>query len=981
MPETRLLAAEVRNATGEGPAHPLPMVIGLRLLDAEASQSLTVVDMGHRPSETRWGLSTRTADVVLDGRAVGVLFWRQVPEEEGLACALRVESIDDAALPAMAIELAVPELDGVEHDWLLFRGDRVRTGVFSGGGVLRREDSDGDGERDALTIEPAERVMVRTNTDGYLVADRFSGITGVWHLRDERRDRPAFTARLAVREDPLAMDGIEVGFRLRHIEHREGLRAKDAAYASMYPERRLYASRGIASIDAVTLSADRLAAYERLTVRASCGGTWVNPFDPEDVRLDAIITTPSGKRLTVPGFMNRDYRFDEVEGHEVLEATGDPVWEVRFTPTEPGAYRLQLVLDDGSGRVASDPYGFEVTASEASGFVRVARDNPLYFEHDDGSLYFPIGMNVGWSGPRGQRDFEMYFGGIAEAEGNFARIWISPTFNRMGLERHERHEDAVPGANGLGWIDLKAAARVDAVLDLAERLDMKVMAAIESFSAMRASGEPRHWHESPYNAAQGGPLRRTHEVLSDPSARAYFRQRLRYIVARYGHHVSLMNWELWNEANGIDGYFKGPSADWHQEMARVIKDLDVYDHPVATSFWINHGDPEVDRLEVLDFVQTHIYGAKDFPPYFVPIAQRKIREYGRPHLFGEYGVNVSASGSTGVDLEGVHLHNGHWAALFSGSAGGPMVWWWDSYVQPNDLYHRMTPLARFVSGMPLNRVGFRPIDDIEIRLRDTPDRDGARRPLVIQAAAKSWDRGIVNQPNSFEVRADGAVTDFDLFPAVLHGNSGDNRHLHNPSTLRLNMPEEGRFIVHVETVSGWAGAGLEIEVNGEVLLSEVFEDNNGASRQAISTYNGAYGVDLLAGEHEVIVRNTGKDWLGASYEVTNFIARDDPGVDVWASRFERVVDDGLLACLWLRDEGYSWASRQQAEEELGPIQPCVVRLGDLPAGRYRVEWWDTFEGRVIATTDARGDDRGVVIEVPVFMKSMAAKVYLVDPAR
>lgn len=953
---------------------PLPAIISLRDAQSGRHVSLSLLDLAGEPDEATWFSSRASGNLSTPDAEPLAWSWEQNASGNALEAELGLEVAQGGITEPLILELVIPELPGVEHDWLLFRDQEVTTGTFG-----RRTTADGQAssqENESQVITRADTIVVRTNTDGYLVLDQMVGIEGVLRFEDDRQRRPAFTARLLLKP----ADGkATIGFRIRQVPYLQIMRAKDRALASMHPGRARFASQGPPAVRDVRLSATSLDAYDPLTITAELSGQWINPFDPEDVTLDAIITLPDGRRLTVPGYLNQPHRAETVDGRQVITPAGEPRWEVRFTPSLPGLYEIRLVLDDGDGRASSEMHHVEVRPADSSGFIRVAKGNPKYFEFDDSSLYFPIGMNIGWSGEAGTRDYEMYLSRMAEHQANFVRIWLGPTFNRMGLERGIDPE--IPGANGLGWIDLAAAWKIDEVFDIARRHDIRLMVAIESFSAMRDSGEPRHWHESPYNVALGGPLRRTGEMLSDHTARVLFRHRLRYIVARYGHHTTLLNWELWNEVNGIDGYDSEASASWHAEMADEIKHLDAYDHPISTSFWINHGDEAVDRLPQLDFTQTHVYGATDIPRYFIPIARRKLAKYDKPHLFGEYGVNVSAAGSTGVDMEGIHLHNGHWAALLSGSAGGPMVWWWDNYVHPNDLYHHFTPLARFVRGMPLHRIGFRAIEEVSLSSTLPTDPDAPRRPLIIHPEARSWNACDVNQPRTFTIAEDGRISDFDVLPAALQSDQGGNAHLHNPSTFRLSLPQPAQFIVHVEGISGWSGSRLQVSLNGELRIDEDFPDDNGASRQLIHTYDGPYTIDLPAGDHEIIVANKGEDWMNVSYEITDYLPAGQPNVDVWAARFDEPAKDGLVAVVWLRDSKLTWRKQQNDSPELDRWDHLRLTIPDLASGDYTIEWWDTMKGTVTGSTAVTVSGRNLSLDVPEFHQSLAAKIRLKNYAR
>ena len=57
------------------------------------------------------------------------------------------------------------------------------------------------------------------------------------------------------------------------------------------------------------------------------------------------------------------------------------------------------------------------------------------------------------------------------------------------------------------------------------------------------------WPVNPYNTVNGGPAKTPADFWTDPTARALYRRRLRYLVARYGSQTSIAFWELWNETD------------------------------------------------------------------------------------------------------------------------------------------------------------------------------------------------------------------------------------------------------------------------------------------------------------------------------------------------------------------------------------------------------------------------------------------------
>ena len=71
------------------------------------------------------------------------------------------------------------------------------------------------------------------------------------------------------------------------------------------------------------------------------------------------------------------------------------------------------------------------------------------------------------------------------------------------------------------------------------------------------------------------------DFFTDLRAREAFQARLRYLVARFGHHSSIFAWELFNEVN-CDNSIPGHQAlaDWHLAMAQTL-DSGPDDHMVT----------------------------------------------------------------------------------------------------------------------------------------------------------------------------------------------------------------------------------------------------------------------------------------------------------------------------------------------------------------------------------------------------------------
>ncbi|MBN2474869.1 MAG: DUF5060 domain-containing protein [Pirellulales bacterium] len=711
---------------------------------------------------------------------------------------------------------------------------------------------------------------------------------------------------------------------------------------------------------------ETLGAFEKFALAVDLQAQYANPFDPDDVALDARFVTPSGAEHLVPGFFYRGYQRSRSGDEERLEPTGEEGWRIRYCPTEPGRYRYWVTLRDGADSVRSEPAEFQVTAAEHPGFVRVAKKNPYVLEFDDGSAYFAIGENVCWPGKGRTYDYDDYWAKLSSHGANYARLWIGP-FDAFTLERLPTGNDP---STGLGRYDQAGSWRIDYVIDLAEEHGLKIMFCMESFNALRIRSPYAMWGSCPYNAAHGGPLERPEQFFTDETARRLFQRRLRYIVARWSYSPAILSWEFWNEVNIIEKYVSADVAAWHREMARHLRGLDPCHHLITTSWAEPKGDPAVDGLPEMDYIQSHQYGARDAAAMMIEVCRDKRRRYCKPHYFGEYGTGAQAEG-TREDRTGIHLHNGLWSGVVSGAAGTAMTWWWDSYVRPCDLYHHFQPVARFVEGIPLNTIEYCPGEIAAIGYAGSPPPPRLE-DLVVRSEHASWEPAAYNRPTTFTIDPDGQVTPAARLTRVLHGVR-NHPALHNPATFEVDYSRPGKFIVQVEGVSGHGGAALKVYLDERLQRDHDFADTDD-STGTLSRYNGDYDVDVPAGKHRIRVVNDGNDWLFVAYALTAYRRRTDPGLQAWALVGTAAPPGAPVALLWVKNERYNWYNHNRGET-FRPLAEARVELADLGPGRYQVEWWDTYQGKAVQRVEAVCREGHLSVTVPPLSTDAACKVF------
>jgi hypothetical protein len=731
------------------------------------------------------------------------------------------------------------------------------------------------------------------------------------------------------------------------------------------------------SIGRVRLKQPLVRLYERaeLDIELRCGNA--NPFDPAEIELNGLVTTPAGRRNVIPGFYTQEYTRRLVGDQEQLVPHGKPGWRLRICASELGTYRVTPLARDRSGRqVTARSISFLGVPSGRPGFVRKSARSPRYLAFDNGAPYVPIGANVCWGNGPGTFNYDRWFARYAAAKCTYSRLWLGPTWTTFGLERQ-----------GLGKIDLANAWRLDYVLNLAGKYGLYLMLCLDSYNELRhgRDGADPFWERTPHNAANGGPLRQPGEFWTNPQMERLYRNKLRYLVARYGASPNVLAWEFWNEVDIVspDAWDEDQVRDWHVRMARYLRGLDPCRHLITTSFSGAAGKPSIDRLPELDYVQTHTYGAQDTTAE-VLTRQREKAAYGKPHFVGEYGIGDSQ----GMDRTGNSLHNVLWSGLFSGGAGTGMLWWWDNYIDPNDLYGHFSAVSAFMQGIDLAQLDPQPMAtrlSYAVTLPHPPLAD-----IELTSTDRSWEASAANRPTQVWINGEGEVRIETALSGLLHGLKNHPR-LHNPLTFHLDISRPTQLVVQVTGVSGYGGGRLAIRRNGQVVLDKEMmvpagKDPGGTLHQ----YDGDYSVPVPDGSQTLEVENTGVDWMYVGYTLRNGRAATRPALRVLALSGARppALSAGAAnarppaarvparpdtALAWVQNPENEWYRVAVQKRAPRPVPPSLLELNGLADGSYQVTLWDTYRGaatRHLQLTTTKG---ALSVPLPTVQRDLALK--------
>ncbi len=698
------------------------------------------------------------------------------------------------------------------------------------------------------------------------------------------------------------------------------------------------------------------AVYEPYEWTIKLDQTYQNPFDPAEVAVDVVFTSPAGKALRMPAFWYQPFgQQPDGRGNSRLTPAGEPMWLVRFSPTVGGQWKLSAIVKDKAGEKTSAPVSFTVEAGKRPGLVRKSSSSPRYFQFDSGQSYFMVGLNVGWPGRRGLADYEDWFGKLHAAGGNFARVWLAAP-NRM-VETKD---------TGLGRYDLAALAHYDRIFELAEKNNIYIMLALANHRELLASDAwgTGGWAINPYNAVNKGPATRPVDYVTDPLARELQHRRLRYLVARYAAYTSLGFWELWNEQDLVR--FEIPPA-WTQDMAQFLKATDPYGRLVTTSYAGKH-QAAVWKMDCIDLVQTHLYGdggsIVDFPQK-IGTELHKWDVLPKPHLLAEFGIDWRGpDGKYDPQGKAINLHNGLWSAVFDGAAGSGFIWWWDNYVGPKNLWGQFTPLAKFVETVDWAKRDFRSVEAPVCEL--APGQPATFDDLTLYPTA-AWEK---SKPDPMVLGADGRLS--GKLPLFFFGPA--KKDMAAKLTMTVNMTGSSKLTVRVAEVSD--SARLQVWVDGKPVADWPFSAAPGGPDQKsnrttdpnqqhhFATYDVDRSVEIPAGRHTIAIDNIAGDWLKIG---SISLAGAMPS----HARIRRhVLADAASGQViaWLHDVESNWKNVDQAPRTFTGL---MLRLPVSRGGTYKVQWWDTATGQVIRTDNAAADGGFLRLNVPALTRDLA----------
>ena len=430
----------------------------------------------------------------------------------------------------------------------------------------------------------------------------------------------------------------------------------------------------------------------------------------------------------------------------------------------------------------------------------LSKDNVKCYSSPDNYDYTTIDIEFGESWDVTEdwhRMYVVYINNLPEGT-NYLRIEFSENLKDLlylgSAEIEAGREEDVLDAPGLGKYYKKTAERLDEILLMCREKGLYLMLTLDYHGIFKSEidswGSNAEWRTNPYNAANGGPCENPIDFFTSSEAKKIYKNKLRYLVARWGYSTNLACWELWNEIDNVMGeqdISEAVIVSWHKEMASYLKKIDPYKHLVSTS--VSHREmPDLWKIENIDFSGQHLYGPHGNLKEIKKSIREYLKEFDKPCIIGEFAAGWKGPGK---DFPGgvyeLEMHNGLWRGMFSPTPVLPLSWWWEWHYYKGHYFH-FKSAADFVSLMVKNE------DEI-----------------IEEISVKSVD-------GDMEIM--GLKSGEEIFLWLRNPNEEEKK------DLVLNIPETAYslyFMKYYDTRTGEFSAEKEIELlHGQLILQDIY---------------------------------------------------------------------------------------------------------------------------------------------------------------
>lgn len=420
------------------------------------------------------------------------------------------------------------------------------------------------------------------------------------------------------------------------------------------------------------------------------------------------VTGPDGRTWTRHCYLDQDHKPGAAAGEAEFVAVGNIFLSVRHTPREAGIHKATLW--DSTGKAVASAEVRVGAAQRPPGPLRVSKDNLRLLAWADDTPFLAIGPNLAWANaPDRGADFARYCS-LLKAQGcTHIRMWLASWSGK-------------PWGDKPGEMRLDQAWLTDQQLAAARAAGIAVTLVLENFHDVW-SGKGAPWGATPEARVA---------AFVDNGLLPEWQRDIRYALARWGADDTIAALEPMNEIDMLQP-IRERALPWLEQALAWLKREDP-DRRLLTASWAGEDWPRAMALPGCDIAQVRGYvfewtsadwrlmeRTRDAIGMWIdPFAE--AQRLGKPFLLAEVGYQGTNEDNRGnqLDADGLLLRQLGWAGLMLGGCGSGMNWWWDVYIDKQQLWGVYGPMAQITANIDWRDKELAPL---------TPNRGGAMRVL------------------------------------------------------------------------------------------------------------------------------------------------------------------------------------------------------------------------------------------------------------
>ncbi len=426
--------------------------------------------------------------------------------------------------------------------------------------------------------------------------------------------------------------------------------------------------------------------YQKLELVLELAAEYNNPYNREEIEINAIFTSPLGQSFNVAGFW---------------DAKAD--WLIRFSPSSVGQWAYAITVKDTLGISPSYSGEFTVSESTTSGWIQTGKQfnnnySNKYLVHHDGTPFYGVGhadafiANRNFSNQQ-ENGVDNLILNMKEANENYIVWW--PQFHFSIVEDTYNNYNQ----NNL--------AVIDTVLEKLEQEDLFVIFTLWDHSQLRDNNH--HWPDGNWFNNNGfNDLSSLNDFFITDEAWLWQNNLYSYIIARYGYSSSIAMWQTVSEIDGTNAFEQ--TNIWHKRVNDYFLENDPYHHLTTASM---SGDVVWDEgHQIMDVAQVHIYQDllnTELTPNITNTAdiianytQNMWNSNDKPNWIGEFGV-LNNTGFLNENYYPEVFHHALWAALSNGAALTPAEWndFFDWEIMTTEMKKHSSYFSLFIKDVPM----------------------------------------------------------------------------------------------------------------------------------------------------------------------------------------------------------------------------------------------------------------------------------------